>query len=62
MCVWHTVLLIVALFSLKGHEPGFCMLCTMQNHIIQVFANSGNAIKPLGVLHELKREYTLPDT
>ncbi|KAK3529026.1 hypothetical protein QTP70_014419, partial [Hemibagrus guttatus] len=37
------------------HEPGFCMLCTMQNHIIQVFANSGNAIKPLGVLHELKR-------
>ncbi|KAM9462356.1 ubiquitin carboxyl-terminal hydrolase 42 [Clarias gariepinus] len=36
------------------HEPGFCMLCTMQNHIIQVFANSGNAIKPLGVLHELK--------
>lgn len=37
------------------HEPGFCMLCTMQNHITQVFANSGNAIKPLGVLHELKR-------
>ncbi|XP_060795718.1 ubiquitin carboxyl-terminal hydrolase 42 isoform X2 [Neoarius graeffei] len=37
------------------HESGFCMLCTMQNHIIQVFANSGNAIKPLGVLHELKR-------
>lgn len=43
-------------FFLKGHEPGFCMLCTMQNHITQVFANSGNAIKPLGVLHELKRE------
>ncbi|XP_027027477.2 ubiquitin carboxyl-terminal hydrolase 42-like isoform X1 [Tachysurus fulvidraco] len=37
------------------HEPEFCMLCTMQNHTIQVFANSGNAIKPLGVLHELKR-------
>ncbi|XP_036428924.1 ubiquitin carboxyl-terminal hydrolase 42 [Colossoma macropomum] len=37
------------------HEPGFCMLCTMQNHVIQVFANSGNVIKPIGVLNELKR-------
>ncbi|KAG7260543.1 hypothetical protein CRUP_024735 [Coryphaenoides rupestris] len=37
------------------HEPGFCMMCTMQNHIIQVFANAGNVIKPLGVLNELKR-------
>uniref|UniRef100_A0A8C7ZB12 Ubiquitin carboxyl-terminal hydrolase n=1 Tax=Oryzias sinensis TaxID=183150 RepID=A0A8C7ZB12_9TELE len=36
-------------------EPGFCMMCTMQNHIIQVFANSGNVIKPIGVLNELKR-------
>uniref|UniRef100_A0A3P8T4R2 Ubiquitin carboxyl-terminal hydrolase n=1 Tax=Amphiprion percula TaxID=161767 RepID=A0A3P8T4R2_AMPPE len=32
------------------HEPGFCMMCTMQNHIIQVFANSGKVIKPTGVL------------
>lgn len=31
------------------------MMCTMQNHIIQVFANSGNVIKPIGVLNELKR-------
>lgn len=46
-------------FPFKGHEPGFCMLCIMQNHIIQVFANSGNAIKPLGVLRELKREYAI---
>ncbi|XP_056627976.1 ubiquitin carboxyl-terminal hydrolase 42 isoform X1 [Triplophysa dalaica] len=37
------------------HEPGFCMMCTMQYHIIQVFANSGNVIKPIGVLNELKR-------
>ncbi|TSK14638.1 Ubiquitin carboxyl-terminal hydrolase 42 [Bagarius yarrelli] len=37
-------------------ESGFCMLCIMQNHIIQVFANSGNAIKPLSVLHELKQD------
>lgn len=41
-----------------GHEPGFCMMCTMQNHIIQVFANSGNVIKPIGVLHELKSKYS----
>lgn len=32
------------------------MMCTMQNHIIQVFANSGNVIKPISVLNELKRE------
>uniref|UniRef100_A0A3P9CU74 ubiquitinyl hydrolase 1 n=1 Tax=Maylandia zebra TaxID=106582 RepID=A0A3P9CU74_9CICH len=31
------------------HEPGFCMMCTMQNHIIQVFTNSGNVIKPIGI-------------
>uniref|UniRef100_A0A3P8TJP6 Ubiquitin carboxyl-terminal hydrolase n=1 Tax=Amphiprion percula TaxID=161767 RepID=A0A3P8TJP6_AMPPE len=37
------------------HEPGFCMMCTMQNHIIQVFANSGKVIKPTGVLNELKK-------
>ncbi|XP_076856355.1 ubiquitin carboxyl-terminal hydrolase 42 [Brachyhypopomus gauderio] len=37
------------------HEPGFCMMCTMQNHITQVFANSGNVIKPFSVLNELKR-------
>ncbi|XP_073683856.1 ubiquitin carboxyl-terminal hydrolase 42 [Garra rufa] len=37
------------------HEPGFCMMCTMQNHVTQVFANSGNVFKPLGVLNELKR-------
>uniref|UniRef100_A0AAY5L2X0 USP domain-containing protein n=2 Tax=Esox lucius TaxID=8010 RepID=A0AAY5L2X0_ESOLU len=37
------------------HEPGFCMMCTMQNHITQVFANSGNVIKPIGVINELKR-------
>lgn len=35
------------------------MMCTMQNHITQVFANSGNVIKPIGVLNELKREQYL---
>lgn len=33
------------------------MMCTMQNHIIQVFANSGNVIKPIGVLNELKSKW-----
>ncbi|MEQ2175573.1 hypothetical protein GOODEAATRI_019219, partial [Goodea atripinnis] len=28
------------------HQSGFCMICVMQNHIIQAFANTGNAIKP----------------
>jgi len=46
--------LMVTLCSCAGHEPGFCMMCTMQNHVIQVFANAGNVIKPLGVLNELK--------
>lgn len=45
------------LVSFAGHEPGFCMMCTMQNHIIQVFANSGNVIKPIGVLNELKSKW-----
>lgn len=30
------------------------MLCVMQNHIIQAFANSGNAIKPVSFIRDLK--------
>lgn len=37
------------------------MMCTMQNHIIQVFANSGNVIKPIGVLNELKSKWLSVD-
>nr|XP_054501101.1 ubiquitin carboxyl-terminal hydrolase 36 [Agelaius phoeniceus] len=33
----------------------FCMMCTMQNHTIQAFANSGNAIKPLSIIRDLKK-------
>uniref|UniRef100_U3KCK7 Ubiquitin carboxyl-terminal hydrolase n=2 Tax=Ficedula albicollis TaxID=59894 RepID=U3KCK7_FICAL len=33
----------------------FCMMCTMQNHAIQAFANSGNAIKPLSIIRDLKK-------
>lgn len=36
-----------------GHETGFCMMCTMQNHITQVFTNDG-IFKPIGVINELK--------
>uniref|UniRef100_A0A8C5GHY3 USP domain-containing protein n=1 Tax=Gouania willdenowi TaxID=441366 RepID=A0A8C5GHY3_GOUWI len=37
------------------HKPGFCMTCTMQNHILQVFENSGKVIQPTGVFKALKR-------
>lgn len=37
-----------------GHQGGFCMMCVMQNHMIQAFANSGNAIKPLSFIRDLK--------
>ncbi|XP_075034021.1 ubiquitin carboxyl-terminal hydrolase 36 [Mixophyes fleayi] len=36
-------------------QCGFCMLCIMQNHLIQAFANSGNAIKPVSFIRELKK-------
>lgn len=37
-----------------GHQGSFCMLCVMQNHIIQAFANSGNAIKPVSFIRDLR--------
>ncbi|XP_019950171.2 ubiquitin carboxyl-terminal hydrolase 36 isoform X1 [Paralichthys olivaceus] len=37
------------------HQPGFCMICIMQNHIIQAFANTGNAIKPVSFIRDLKK-------
>ncbi|XP_010081491.1 PREDICTED: ubiquitin carboxyl-terminal hydrolase 36-like, partial [Pterocles gutturalis] len=37
------------------HQGGFCMMCVMQNHMIQAFANSGNAIKPLSFIRDLKK-------
>ncbi|NXW62737.1 UBP36 hydrolase, partial [Eurystomus gularis] len=41
--------------SRSCHQGGFCMMCIMQNHIIQAFANSGNAIKPLSFIRDLKK-------
>ncbi|XP_057572269.1 ubiquitin carboxyl-terminal hydrolase 36 isoform X2 [Hippopotamus amphibius kiboko] len=37
------------------HQGNFCMLCVMQNHIIQAFANSGNAIKPVSFIRDLRK-------
>ncbi|XP_006886405.1 PREDICTED: ubiquitin carboxyl-terminal hydrolase 36 [Elephantulus edwardii] len=37
------------------HQGSFCMLCVMQNHITQAFANSGNAIKPVSFIRDLKK-------
>ncbi|XP_045669946.1 ubiquitin carboxyl-terminal hydrolase 36 [Ursus americanus] len=37
------------------HQGSFCMLCLMQNHMVQAFANSGNAIKPVSFIRDLKK-------
>ncbi|XP_048844260.1 ubiquitin carboxyl-terminal hydrolase 36-like [Brienomyrus brachyistius] len=37
------------------HQSGFCMICVMQNHIIQAFANTGNTIKPVSFIRDLKK-------
>ncbi|KAK6478240.1 ubiquitin carboxyl-terminal hydrolase 36 [Huso huso] len=37
------------------HQSGFCMMCIMQNHLIQAFANTGNAIKPVSFIRDLKK-------
>ncbi|XP_062937388.1 ubiquitin carboxyl-terminal hydrolase 36 isoform X2 [Cynocephalus volans] len=37
------------------HQGSFCMLCIMQNHIVQAFANSGNSIKPVSFIRDLKK-------
>ncbi|XP_036125450.1 ubiquitin carboxyl-terminal hydrolase 36 [Molossus molossus] len=36
-------------------QGSFCMLCVMQTHIIQAFANSGNAIKPVSFIRDLRK-------
>uniref|UniRef100_A0A8C0G938 USP domain-containing protein n=1 Tax=Chelonoidis abingdonii TaxID=106734 RepID=A0A8C0G938_CHEAB len=46
--------------SRNCHQGGFCMMCIMQNHMIQAFANSGNAIKPVSFIRDLKSKDTSP--
>ncbi|XP_049632098.1 ubiquitin carboxyl-terminal hydrolase 36 isoform X2 [Suncus etruscus] len=58
-CLTYTPPLATYLLS-KEHarscrQAGFCMLCLMQNHIVQAFANSGNAIKPISFIRDLKK-------
>lgn len=43
----------------SGHQSGFCMICVMQNHIIQAFANTSNAIKPVSFIRDLKSKISL---
>lgn len=50
--------LCVVVFCVSGHQSGFCMICIMQNHIIQAFANTGNAIKPVSFIRDLKSKTT----
>uniref|UniRef100_A0A1A7WC46 Ubiquitin carboxyl-terminal hydrolase n=2 Tax=Iconisemion striatum TaxID=60296 RepID=A0A1A7WC46_9TELE len=58
-CLTYTPALANYLLS-KEHsracnQSGFCMICVMQNHIIQAFANTGNAIKPVSFIRDLKK-------
>ncbi|XP_073670234.1 uncharacterized protein [Paramisgurnus dabryanus] len=41
--------------SRSCRQSGFCMICVMQNHIIQAFANTGSAIKPAFFIRDLKK-------
>jgi len=36
------------------------MMCVMQNHMIQAFANSGNVIKPVSFIRDLKSKDGCP--
>ncbi|XP_030361803.1 ubiquitin carboxyl-terminal hydrolase 36-like isoform X2 [Strigops habroptila] len=38
-----------------GDQGSFCMMCIMQNHVAQAFANSGNVIKPVAFVRDLKK-------
>ncbi|XP_053329464.1 ubiquitin carboxyl-terminal hydrolase 36-like [Spea bombifrons] len=41
-------------YTCNCHQGGFCMLCVMRNHVIQVFENSGSAIKPVCFTRDLE--------
>uniref|UniRef100_A0A3P9A2A4 ubiquitinyl hydrolase 1 n=1 Tax=Esox lucius TaxID=8010 RepID=A0A3P9A2A4_ESOLU len=54
-CLTYTPPLANYLLSKEHSRSGFCMICIMQNHIIQAFANTGNAIKPVSFIRDLKK-------
>ena len=51
---FHLTFLLCCRLCFSGHQSGFCMICVMQNHIIQAYANTGNAIKPVSFIRDLK--------
>lgn len=67
-CIWllsqsHFSIFTLCCLCVSGHQSGFCMICIMQNHIIQAFANTGNAIKPVSFIRDLKsKTHQLPST
>uniref|UniRef100_A0A8C6K1L9 Ubiquitin carboxyl-terminal hydrolase n=1 Tax=Melopsittacus undulatus TaxID=13146 RepID=A0A8C6K1L9_MELUD len=56
-CLTYTPPLANYLLS-KEHrcdQGSFCMICIMQNHVAQAFANSGSVIKPVAFVRDLKK-------
>ncbi|XP_010177197.1 PREDICTED: ubiquitin carboxyl-terminal hydrolase 36-like, partial [Mesitornis unicolor] len=56
-CLAYTPPLAAFLLS-KEHSRScrreeFCMLCLLEDHTVQLFANSGNTIKPMAVIRHL---------
>ncbi|KAM4524186.1 ubiquitin carboxyl-terminal hydrolase 42-like [Odontesthes bonariensis] len=45
--------MLARMHSKTCHEPSICIMCSMENHINQVFANSGNVIFPMDILTNL---------
>ncbi|XP_075031985.1 ubiquitin carboxyl-terminal hydrolase 36-like [Calonectris borealis] len=58
-CLTYTPPLATYLLSKEHsrtcHQEGFCMMCIMQDHVIQAFANNGNTIKPVSFIRDLKK-------
>lgn len=62
--IWQKLVVIIVLNGffmrlLSGREQDFCMMCVMQSHIVQALSNTGNVIKPTGVINDLRRKYIL---
>lgn len=48
---------LIAYVHVEGKKHGFCMMCTMQAHISEVFKKSGDTITPVKVLAVLNCKY-----
>lgn len=49
--------LMLSSVRVEGKKLGFCMMCTMEAHIQEVFVNSGDTVKPSQILTGLKCKY-----